>query len=148
MTEPSTPSDPDSDGTVAEPATDSPPEPSPDPFADPLVGVPGGYRTLAAALGLAGVGSLLHLALRGSWVRILALSVVALGARVLWARLRRSDGLGAAFSFSRATETTLLCAALAGFGVVQTSPLLGVIAAAAVFLASWLTSPETALASG
>lgn len=146
MTEPPTPSDSDSGDTATSATDDDPSAPptgsSPDPYANPIARVPGGYRTLAAVLGLAGVASLLHLAQRGLWVRILALLFVGLGARVLWGRLHRPVGLGSAFSFGRAAATTLLCAALAGFGVVQTSPLLGVVAATLALLVSWLTSPR------
>lgn len=116
--------------------------PDADPFADPVSRVPGGYRTLCIVLGFAGAVSFLHLLRRGAWVRVGALLVVAVAARTLWARLRRPTGVGASFTFERTAATTLSCAALAGYGAVRSSPLLGVVAAALVFLLSWVTAPD------
>jgi high-affinity Fe2+/Pb2+ permease len=128
---------------VTDPSTDTVAgDPSRDPFENPVARVPGGYRTLVYLLALAGVVSVVHLAQRWAWIRVAALLFVAAGARTLWARLRLPDGLGAAFSPNRATETTLLCAALAGYGAVRSSLLVGVLAAAVVLLGSWATSPR------
>ncbi|WP_396612683.1 hypothetical protein ACH9L7_05250 [Haloferax sp. S1W] len=107
-----------------------------------VVSIPGGYRTLAGALGLIGA---YHAAMNfdhGNPWRGLIIVLVAVSAWGLWRRLRRVDGIGRAFSNDRASSTVLLCAALAGYGAAAESVLLGVIAAAVILLASWVTSPD------